>query len=356
MLTRFEVKNFRCFRELALTELERVNLITGKNNVGKTSLLEALHLHCLPDKPHLWIKINKLRGIDDPFRAIDELGSWLFFQGETEGSIAIASYDSDSVERVTDFFFVDATTSREKFPDVEKKVANAFRSDIAGSDARRLIVRYQSEGKQYESVALATERNTTRFGFHVPNPLPTAYLASLIADSKRDVGHFGELETAKRLGEIIPSLQILEPKLTRLSLVPLAGETVIHGDIEGMPRLVPLPLIGEGMRRVLSMVLAIANVPGGIVFLDEFENGLHYSVLSKVWQAVADAARRNDVQVFATTHSWECLRAAHEAFSQEGESYDFRMHRLERQDGDVTCVTYDRELIETSLAMGLEVR
>jgi AAA15 family ATPase/GTPase len=174
-------------------------------------------------------------------------------------------------------------------------------------------------------------------------------------DRVRYVAHFGELESAKRLGEIIPSLQIIEPRLRRLSLVPFAGGPEIHGDVEGISRLVPVPLIGEGMRRLLSMVLAIANVPGGIVLVDEIENGLHYSVLPNVWKALADAARRNDVQVFAATHSWECLRAAHETFSQE-EPYDFRYYRLDRKDGEVSCVPYDRELIETSLTMGMEVR
>lgn len=355
MLTQFEVKNFRCFRELALTDLERVNLIAGKNNVGKTSLLEALHLHCQPDKPHLWIKINTLRGIEDPFHAIDELGSWVFFHGQRDTPVTASSVDRKDIKRATQFYFLDAATSREKFPGVEKEVSKTFHSDIGGSDSPRLIVRYQVGAKKIDSVSLIRKSGHTTIPGYAPKTIPNVYLGSLIPDSKRDVRHFGELETAKRLGEIIPSLQILEPKLQRLSLIPLAGETTIHADMEGMPRLVPLPLIGEGMRRVLSMVLAIATVRGGIVFIDEFENGLHYSVLAKVWEAVADAARRNDVQVFATTHSWECLRAAHESFSQESQ-YDFRMHRLERQDGEVTSVAYDRELIETSLTMGLEVR
>src|ERR1700758_305841 len=111
---------------------------------------------------------------------------------------------------------------------------------------------------------------------------------------------------AASIGEILPALQILEPRLQRLSLAPLAGESVIHGDI-GLPQLVPIPFMGEGIRRVLSIVLAIANAPGGVVLIDEVENGLHYSVMRDVWKAIAVAARQMDVQVFATTHSWECI-------------------------------------------------
>ena len=109
------------------------------------------------------------------------------------------------------------------------------------------------------------------------------------------------------------------------------------------------------MQRVLSIVLAIANAPGGVVLIDEIENGLHYSVLKEVWQAIAQTARQSDVQVFATTHSWECLRAAHEAFASE-EQYDFRLLRLDRRGEEVECLSYDRDMIETALDKGLELR
>jgi AAA15 family ATPase/GTPase len=109
------------------------------------------------------------------------------------------------------------------------------------------------------------------------------------------------------------------------------------------------------MQRVLSIVLAIANAPGGVVLIDEIENGLHYSVLKEVWQAIAQTARQSDVQVFATTHSWECLRWAHEAFS-ESKEYDLRVFRLDRADGSVSVASYDRERIESALFNAVEMR
>src|SRR5262249_1285242 len=140
----------------------------------------------------------------------------------------------------------------------------------------------------------------------VPWKISSIYLSSGVLPSDQDMKHFGELEAAKRQDEILPALQILEPRLKRLSLIPLSAEPVIDGDI-GLPRLVPVAFMGDGVRRLLSIVLAIANASGGVVLIDEIENGLHYSVQKQVWQAIAKAARRLDVQVFATTHSWECL-------------------------------------------------
>jgi hypothetical protein len=252
-------------------------------------------------------------------------------------------------------YLASPATSRKEFSEVEESIAKSVRADIAGSEVPRLILRFRTGGKQWDSVTLLHPSGHASLNAPVPAKISTVFLGSQMSDRGRDVAHFGELEKSKRLNEVISSLQIIEPRLRRLSLVPFTRGTEIHGDIEGISRLVPLPLIGEGMRRLLSIVLAIANVPGGIVLVDEIENGLHYSVLSNVWKAVADAARRNDVQIFAATHSWECLRAAHETFSQD-ERYDFRYYRLDRNDEAVTCVPYDRELIEASLTMGMEVR
>jgi ABC-type glutathione transport system ATPase component len=172
---------------------------------------------------------------------------------------------------------------------------------------------------------------------------------------EQDVKYFGELEAAKRQAEILPALQILEPRLRKLSLVPLAGESVLHGDIDGLPRLVPVPFMGEGMRRVLSIVLAIANAPGGVVLVDEIENGLHYSVQVDVWKAIARAARDADVQMFATTHSWECIEAAHHPFKEAG-PYEFRYYRLDRRGTEITVKSLDERMLDAVEKSDLEVR
>jgi AAA15 family ATPase/GTPase len=102
-------------------------------------------------------------------------------------------------------------------------------------------------------------------------------------------------------------------------------------------------------------LLAIVNAPGGTVLIDEIENGLHHSVMLKVWQAIAETARRSETQIFATTHSWECIRAAHEAFTKSG-TYDFRLHRLDRLDGKIKAITYDEEALAAAIKAELEVR
>jgi AAA15 family ATPase/GTPase len=130
---------------------------------------------------------------------------------------------------------------------------------------------------------------------------------------------------------------------------------MLHGRIDGTHRLIPLPLMGNGMARLANLAIYIANAPNGIVLVDEVENGLHYSVMSSVWKIIALAARQSNTQIFATTHSWECIQAAHEAFASE-ETYDFRLHRLGWVNGEIKSVTYDKGSLAASLKHELEVR
>jgi AAA15 family ATPase/GTPase len=130
---------------------------------------------------------------------------------------------------------------------------------------------------------------------------------------------------------------------------------MIHGEI-GLREPIPLIAMGEGVVRIASLVLAIGSAGGGIVAIDEFENGLHYSVLTDVWKAVATAARLFNVQIFATTHSFECIEAAHQAFTQET-PYDFKLHRLDlKEPRGIHAVSFDKDTLQAALEANFEVR
>jgi AAA15 family ATPase/GTPase len=132
---------------------------------------------------------------------------------------------------------------------------------------------------------------------------------------------------------------------------------MLYGDI-GLANLISLPLMGDGMLRLTNFVLQIANAQNGVLLIDEIENGLHYSVITNVWKAIASAAKEYNTQVFATTHSWECVLSAHEAFeSSETYDSDFQLHRLDRlNDVEIKAVTYSKRSLSAAIRAGLEVR
>ncbi|MCX7012289.1 MAG: ATP-binding protein [Candidatus Sumerlaeota bacterium] len=169
-----------------------------------------------------------------------------------------------------------------------------------------------------------------------------------------DAERLGMLEVVAEPYDLLVSLRVIDPRITRIRTITVGQIPVIHGDV-GLGRMLPLTLLGEGLQRMASLLLAIATTAGGIVLIDEIENGLHHSVLPKVWRAIADAAKRFDVQVFATTHSYECIGAAHAAFEAQSD-YDFRLHRLESIKGEVKAISYDRETLGVAMDAYMEVR
>ncbi len=344
MFKSFTVKNFRCFRDLTLAPLERVNLIAGINNVGKTALLEAILIHVSPNSPDLPLRVNIIRGIEQGDVNVQDVWEGLFFDKRTNESVQLTSVDRNDVSR----------TLQIRLAEPEGAPVVIDESLLAEVKSNELLLEYQdSSGQSGISRAFITLEGIK--GKRIQSA-PVALRGTLLSTHRRlpVEERFSQLDAAGRQNEVLEVLQLLEPRLQRLAVLVMGNKPVLYGDI-GIGELLPLPLMGEGVVRLAAILLVIVTTPGGVVLIDEVENGLHYSVLNNVWKAIANAARRSETQVFATTHSWECIRAAHQAF-EESEIYDFRLHRLERINDDIRTATYDQETLSTSVEMNLEVR
>ena len=118
---------------------------------------------------------------------------------------------------------------------------------------------------------------------------------------------------------------------------------------------VPLKSLGDGAVRLFGTALALVNSGGGFLLIDEAENGIHHTVQHDFWRMVLRMANDHDVQVLATTHSWDCVRgfsqAATECAAAEG-----ILVRLDRDDRGLRAVTYSEEVLETAAEQGIEVR
>jgi AAA15 family ATPase/GTPase len=114
--------------------------------------------------------------------------------------------------------------------------------------------------------------------------------------------------------------------------------------------------MGDGTHRVFNLVLSLIRASDGVLLVDEIENGLHYSVLVEVWRALLVLASRLNVQIFATTHSWDCLRAFAEV-SIHTNGVDGMLHRLERlHDGKLRTVEFDEDDMALVTRQNIEVR
>ncbi len=360
MYRSFELRNFRCFQELKITDLEKVNLFAGINNVGKTSLLEALFLHCGAYNPELAIRLNAFRGIEslkiELGRSTGTPWDSLFTQFDTAKRVELRGENEKGSKRT---LFLKVVRQPEElaqirhFAQPSSKQSNGFPN--ASEIAQVLELEYKEGGQQRKFYMILDPKGGRIEPIPPAPPFPAFFQGDRLHIPLRDEAErFGNLEIRGQQEVILEVLKIIEPRLRRLAMVVATGEPMLHGDI-GIGRLVPLPLMGAGIVRLASLVLHIGNAPNGIVLVDEIENGLHHSILIKVWKALMEVAQQFNTQIFATTHSFECILAAHRAF-EESQSNDFRLHRLDRIKDNIKLVTYDRESLAAAVETGLEVR
>ena len=181
-------------------------------------------------------------------------------------------------------------------------------------------------------------------------PFPVSILTTRNGNVREDADRFSALRRRKEHEVVRDALQKIEPRLTNLEINSGRGEPMIFGDV-GLPELVPLNVMGEGMVRVARLVLSIATSPKGVVLVDEIENGVHHSAMEKVWKAIHEAATVRGVQIFATTHSLECIHAARRAVED-----DLRLIRLQPHVPSRPVVDYTEEALAGAIEFGMEVR
>ena len=349
MLERLRIRNFRGFDDLEIDNLSRINLVAGANNAGKTTLLEAIFLLGAGGNPRLALNRRLVRmkpGVAAATSIWETLWTPLFFGLDADSVLTISGHHST----VGDLKLMIA---------LERPITTEVaRSGDDGalvkehSHERSLKFTYvDSKAGQIENEARETADNVT-FDWKDPYvPFSGTILQPGEGDINEDAIRLGRLRKQKRGDWLLKVLRVVEPRLRAIEDNSSSGTPMIWVDI-GLRELVPLPVMGTGMTHFTRMVLAVASVPGGVVLVDEIENGLYHSVLPDVWRVVGNAAEQLNVQIFATTHSFECVGAAHKTLGAEG----FRLHRLEVVDGAPRCVTYGPGAIEGAIRHNMEVR
>jgi predicted ATPase len=377
------IRNFKCFEDLDVHSLKRINLISGPNNVGKTALLEAFFIHAGAPNPNLTLVVNALRGLEtsriDLSRLKETPWDSVFRNFDTEQTVEMEGEDEATGHRRVRMRVIREEAELKKVsqslpqfkvdfrPAVSAKVepAKVEPAPVSGSPAtgslssgtaRVLELEYENStgsGKVYGILDAAGLRTEPLI---VSPQFPSFLLAARGRVSpQEEAERFANLQVERKDKVVLDALQLLEPRLQAISMVFSASTPMLSADV-GLKHLIPLPLIGGGMTRLASLAIHLGNSSDGLLLVDEIENGIYHSSLGKMWGALGEAAKDFKTQLIATTHSLECITAAHDTFSKS-KHYDFALHRLERsKEGAVRVVTYDRDTLAAAIRTELEVR
>ena len=313
-LTQLTVENFRGFRRLELKDLQAVNLIVGLNNAGKTSLLEAIALAATP---------KAIQGLPTLLRPKTKNPDKRFYRwlirdaGEAEEARISAPVHSDRILRF-------------------------FRAPPPGNIFHQSMVAHRGE-----SLFMIRDGSSTELRLQVISVLPRS--------SEEMVKHFGNaVRSREGERELHDILQTVVPRITRVRVDPVEEGNIIAVDI-GLSESVPLSQARQGLYRLVAMLSELLGERPQVCIIDEIENGIHYSVMDQVWKGIAEISDRLGVQIFATTHSAECLEAAARVFGERS-AYDLAVIQLYRAEEGVQGRVLEREDIELGIRASIDLR
>ncbi len=355
MITEVLIKNFKCFRQLTIPDLGRITLVAGKNNVGKSALIESLFLFCDRVRADMILRQYNWRGITMVPITPEAMWAPIFRDNEYRTREILLSFTVEGQTEYAKFTF------NENFTPPSQSVALPPEQEIPTTEEPSggfaLDIEYSWNGTSQLShlfiddqrkPALWAEKRELR-------TISASFFAAKSHLSSREIAsQFSVLAREGRENEVLKFLQLIEPRLEALKIITEGHSSSVHGKLAGFPRTLPINLMGEGMEKLLGVILAVTHSPNRLVLIDEIENGLHYSILPAVWKALGQAAREYKAQIVATTHSYECLQAAHEGLSEMPE--DFRYIRLDRKDDEISAKLSNYEMVGTALKTNLEIR
>lgn len=360
MFSSIKVSGYKGIAELALFKIPRILLIGGRNNVGKSSLLEAIFLVLDRMNPELLSRHFAFRGVGLLPLNPDSLWRPSFCQYNLSTPIEVELCDSRSKCLKLRVAYDPSFTSF-NIQQPNTVAPNAFQtssSAVLPVQALHITATYANRVVQDSDLIIQAQGFALQVKNAEPTPIPGVYISSTARSSPReDATRFGQLDLENRTGPILDVVRLVEPRVLGLSVVAVGDGAEIHADVDGFPRKIPISLMGDGVGRILSITLALFVSPGGVVLVDEIENGLHHSKLPGFWKAITKASIEAECQLIATTHNYECLSAASQSTADIDKS-SFAYVRLDRsmKTGKLTSVHYSGDELAAALASEFEVR
>ena len=313
-----EIRNFRGIDHLVIDDFSRVNVFLGQNNSGKCTVLEAIAMLMNMSNPDVPQQINAVRArkpfsnfidIKYFFRNMDVSVPPEVSSKQTDGVCRhlklglsyvfdeLADPKNEPVQQTGSVFYVN--TLEMNFDITNGTATQSYKSWLRVNPQGLVVNKKSAEGYM--------EKNRA---WLIPSDLMANNIANDLTESIRRNKKDSVLTLLKLFDEQINGIEILTDD--------------VYIGFDGMAEMLPARVMGDGLRRYLSIVASAANPLIDMILIDEIDNGLHYSVYRKLWQALFTLAVASDKQLFVTTHSKETLYRLNEML-EENPAYQQEM-------------------------------
>lgn len=301
MIQNLKIERFRGFSELEMQDCTQFNVILGENNSGKSSVLEALFLLSGPNNPFLYFGINRVRGF---MLEKKEDTKVLFYKGDTSAPISLYMESADGTSRQIDIQII---RPREEVIEMNALENNAISNQSNASYGYLINSTLQSpQGEKNIQSELIYDLQSQDVKTKIQEDYEETLRSNFIPSRglSAEISGFDSIIENKDKHLLIEALQTLEPELKDIAKIG----NHIWVDL-GYEAMLPSNVLGDGFRKILSIISAIYSSKNGILLIDEIDNGMHFKSLKSMWKALLKTASLCNVQVFASTHNIDSIEA-----------------------------------------------
>ena len=363
---KLEIENFRGIKSLEIDDLARVNLFVGRNNCGKTSVLESAFLLIGMSNPGLLVTIENFRGLT-PNESSD-LKNFFYDQKHNEGFRLFGRQRTESRELYVDSVYGDFDVGQVASAtsnggdtigdgDTIKPAifSTATEQSLIGLKSkfvlRSHVDRKNQKERQHEATIRLVKPGNTNFHVEEDKEYEETTLARFLQHGSYYSNSVDRMLNEKRKDVILGWLQSIEPKVQDIR-TGISG--VVMVDI-GMDNFLPIKHLGDGIVRILNILSSIYSVRNGILMIDEAENGLHVSSIKYMWDMVLESSKQNHTQIFMTTHSSDVIKGLRSALQDKSDSVAcFWLSKLD--DDRIKAYRYSPDRLEKALDAGIDIR
>lgn len=382
-LSNLTIKGFRGVDDLTISRLGRVTLLTGRNSVGKTTVLEAVQAYAARGRSGVLNEI--LTTHQEISTALDDDGDEvsgpdllaLFHRRASPAQREVVVGPASGYDQLK--ISVEPLTERQE-DEVWSSLPEGVAEDFMGDRPQALRAEFHNRSAIVGiATGLATEATSRvlswrtrsrgyvprRFRFAddgmLPSPITCESIGPGLPDNARMARYMDQVALTEAQDRAVDALRLIFGDQVDDIAIIGRGHAPYYAGPRPIVRLrdydgpVPLRSLGDGALRLFGLALALANSRGGFLLIDEAENGIHHSLQRDFWRMVLQTAQGTDVQVIATTHSWDCVTGFAKAVCDLPD-VDGLLVRLDRSRGQLRAVEYTEEELQTAAEYGTEVR
>lgn len=364
-ISSLNINTYRGIQKLKLNDFSLVNIFTGDNNTGKTSVLEILRTLASPLSLSTWLSNSRkgyvYRMVSD-FEAFSDLFdvnseskiisfSLTTGKGENHSIVMTADYSTVLLSRNQIKKEMGAARTRKEEDNIMEIETQS--ADIEISSEKTSVKYNLTEYSYYTGL-----KDNTGYSIHVPVIYisPTKHAENILYLDKilNNPNLYEEmLKVLKDFDPDIVSINASTP--TSESRIDSLSNRIFYSILsKNKNRALPLNMYGDGMKKAILLMSAVVAAKGGILLLDEFETAIHTSAMADVLYWIINTCKKLDVQLFMTTHSLEALKTV--LSLSETLKEEISLYTLYKKENTVARRLTAKEAIEASDIFNLELR